>query len=173
MKLYLLMLILILPACSTLAASTPTQSSAATPWDETFAQTIYQRLALDDTIPTSGRQATLSLIAGQPTALFPDNQGLVLIFEVPAVPPSQAETTRAAVLLIGTAVSVAKEQAVPLVGVEIIFYAHSEPFMGFRAVPPWSADDIQAAPLNEALRQKIEEKGGPSTPRPTASLSGG
>jgi hypothetical protein len=157
----------------------PTQASDETTgdetWDELFANTIYHRLEVDDTIPEPARHATIRMIAGQPTALFPENQGLVLIFEVPAVPSSQEETTRTAVLLIGTAVSVAKDQQISLSGVEVIFYTHLEPFIGFRAVPPWSAQDISVAPLAEELKQKIEEKVSPATPtpRPTVPLSGG
>lgn len=193
-KVGLLSLSLILSGCSTSALLVPTltpapqptptlistqvpdKTTGTEPWDEVFANTIYHRLEVDDTIPEPGRKATIRMIAGRPTALFPDNQGLVLIFEVPAVLASQEETTRAAVLLIGTAVSVAKEQAVPLSGVEVIFYAaNTEPFIGFRAVPPWSAQDILAAPLAEELKQKIEKQVGPATPtaRPTIPLSGG
>jgi hypothetical protein len=79
---------------------------------------------------------------------------------------------RTAVQLIGTAVGVAKEQSVPLGGVEVIFYNGMEPFIGFRATPPWLAQDILVAPLSKALRQKIEEKQGPPA-QPTVPLSGG
>jgi hypothetical protein len=70
---------------------------------------IYHRLSVDDTILNTGRQATVSLFMDRPTALFPDNQDLVLVFEVPTVPKNQEETTRAAVMLVGTAVSVAAD----------------------------------------------------------------
>jgi hypothetical protein len=192
-KVYLFSVSLILSGCSNSALLAPTLTPAPQPtlaliptqapdrttgtetWDELFANTIYHRLEVDDTIPEPGQQATIRMIAGQPTALFPDSQGLVLIFEVPAVPSSQEETTRTAVLLIGTAVSVAKDQQISLSGVEVIFYTHLEPFIGFRAMPPWSAQDISVAPLAEELKQKIEEKVSPATPtpRPTVPLSGG
>ncbi len=163
------------PTLALIPTQAPDRTTGTETWDELFANTIYHRLEVDDTIPEPGQQATIRMIAGQPTALFPENRGLVLIFEVPAVPSSQEETTRTAVLLIGTAVSVAKDQEISLSGVEVIFYANTEPFIGFRAVPPWSAQDISVAPLAEELKQKIEEKVSPAapTPRPTVPLSGG
>jgi hypothetical protein len=166
-KVCLLLLSLILSGCSNPALLVPTLTPAPQPtltliltqvpdettgtetWDEVFANTIYHRLDVDDTIPEPGRQATIRMIAGQPTALVPENQGLVLIFEVPAVPFSQEETTRTAVLLIGTSVSVTKDQEISLSGIEVIFYTNLEPFIGFKAVPPWSAQDISIAPLAE------------------------
>jgi hypothetical protein len=157
-----------------MSTQAPDDTAAAKPWDQAFVSAIYQRLEVDDTISEPGRQAAISMLARQPTALFPDNQGMVLIFEVPGVPVSQEATTKTAVLLIGTAVSVSKDQNVSLSGVEVIFYANSEPFIGFRAVPPWSAQDITVAPLAEELKKKIEEKvGATPTPRPTAPLQGG
>jgi hypothetical protein len=108
------------------------------PADEDFTEAIYHRLDVDDTIPREGRRARISMFLGWPTLLFPENQGLVLVFEVPNIPINQEETTRAAVMLIGTAVGVTEEQGVPLSGVEVIFYAGTEASLGFRAAPPWS-----------------------------------
>lgn len=107
--------IVILTACTTSTALPPTPQAATPtlssdlPPDEAFVNEIYHRLSVDDTIHDAGRQATISLFMDHPTALFPDNQGLVLVFEVPTVPTSQEETTRAAVMLVGTAVSVAAD----------------------------------------------------------------
>ena len=142
--------------------------------DEAFVGVIYQRLDVDDTIPASARQAVISLYQNRPTALFPDNDGLVLIYEVPAVPGSQAETMQAAVMLIGTAVGVAGEHGVLLRGIEVIFYANTEPFIGFRAEPPWSVEDILAAPMSGRLIEEIEGKDGAVTvtPTPTATPEG-
>lgn len=78
------------------------------------------------------------------------------VYEVAAVPESQAETMRAcpepgrraAVMLVGTAVGVANEHGVALRGIEVIFYVlwdGVEPFIGFRAEPPWSVEDILAS----------------------------
>lgn len=172
---------IILAACTT-STALPLTPQAATrtlsadlPSDEAFMNEIYRRLSVDDTIPDAGRQARISLFMDRPTALFPDNQGSVLVFEVPTVPTSQEQTTQVAVMLIGTAVSVAADMGVGLGGVEVIFYANSAPFVGFRATPPWGLENIEAAPLAEELRQRIEEKEGTVTPepKPTLPLSGG
>jgi hypothetical protein len=171
----------ILAACTTSTALPPTPQTATPtlssdlPPDEVFVNEIYHRLSVDDTISDAGRQATISLFMGRSTALFPDNQGLVLVFEVPTVPKNQEETTRAAVMLVGTAVSVATDMGVALSGVEVIFYTNSTPFIGFRATPPWGLKNIEAAPLAEELRQRIEENVGTVTPepKPTMPLSGG
>jgi hypothetical protein len=42
---------------------------------------------------------------------------------------------------------------------EIIFFATSEiPYIGFRSVPPWLFEDVQAVPLAPKLIEKIEKK---------------
>lgn len=108
----------VLAACTPSTALPPTPQAATStlssdlPPDEAFVNEIYHRLSVDDTIPNAGRQATISLFMDRPTALFPDNQDLVLVFEVPTVPKNQEETTRAAVMLVGTAVSVAADSGV-------------------------------------------------------------
>lgn len=67
--------------------------------DEAFAQAIYHRLNVDDTTPVAGKQVRISLYHNRPSTLFPANASLVLVYEVPVVPPSQEETTKAAVRL--------------------------------------------------------------------------
>lgn len=173
--------IFLLSCTSTVSTATPptrtVQTAASTstviPPDEVFVNEIYHRLSVDDIIPAAGRQATISLFSGRPTALFPDNQGLVLVYTVPTVPPSQEETTQVAVMLVGTAVGVAADLGVALSGVEVIFYANTEPFIGFRARPPWGLENVEAAPLAEELKKKIEENLGTPQPRPALPLSGG
>ena len=103
------------------------------------------------------------MFLGRPTLLFPKDQGLVLVFEVSTVPVNQEETTKAAAILIGTAVGVAEEHS----GVEVIFYAGSEAYLGFRAEPPWSVQDILAAPLADELIDTIQQKEGAATVTPT------
>lgn len=154
-------------------AATPTGVPAPAP-DEAFVGAIYHRLDVDDTIPPPGREATISLFWQRPTALFPENDGLVLVYEVPGVPAGQTDTTQAAMQLIGTAVGVADEQGVPLDGIEVIFYTDAQPFIGFRAAPPWSAQDIVAAPMAETLIKAIEqnEAAATVTPTPTATPEG-
>lgn len=81
----------ILSACTsavstaTLPTVVPTFTAASTstviPLDEAFVNEVYHRLDVDDTIPDAGRQATISLFMNRPTALFPDNQGLVLVYD--------------------------------------------------------------------------------------------
>lgn len=175
------LILLVLSACTSTPPPIPTATPLLTatltatpiPADEVFAQAIYHRLDVDDTIPREGREATISMFMGRSTLLFPENQGLVLVFEVPTVPSSQEETTKAAVMLIGTAVGVAEEQGVPLSGVEVIFYAGTEAYLGFRAEPPWSVQDILAAPLTDELIDTIEQKEGAATvtPTPTATAT--
>lgn len=73
-------------------------------------------------------------------------------------------------MLVGTAVGVAADMGVELSGVEVIFYAETIPFIGFRAKPPWGLENIEAAPLAKELKQQIE---GTPEPNPTLPLSGG
>lgn len=161
------------PPSPTPTAIPPTDIPAPAP-DEAFVGAVYHRLDVDDTIPQPGREATISLFWQRPTALFPENDGLVVVYEVPRVPTSQGDTMQAAMQLIGTAVGVANEQGVSLGGVEVIFYAETQPFIGFRAVPPWSAQDILAAPMAEALIETIKQKDSAATvtPTPTATPEG-
>jgi hypothetical protein len=176
----------LLPACTPSAALTPTlppatptlipepaTPSPSIPSNQAFVNEIYHRLEVDDTIPATGRLATISLFSGHPTAFFPDNTGLVLVYEVPTVAPSQEETTQAAVMLVGTAVGVAADFGITLSGVEVIFYAGAEPFIGFRARPPWGLKDVEGAPIAEELKEAIEENQGTPQPKPTLPLSGG
>lgn len=160
------------PPMATPLSPTPVPSAAIPP-DRVFVNEVYHRLTVDDTIPDAGRQAIINLFMKKPTALFPDNTGLVLVYEIPTVPPTQEETTQAAVMLVGTAVGVAADLGIALSGVEVIFYAKSTPFIGFRAKPPWGLENVEAAPLAEELRKKMEEKSGTPTPKPTLPLSGG
>ena len=111
------------------------------------------------------------MFLGRPTLLFPKDQGLVLVFEVSTVPVNQEETTKAAAILIGTAVGVVEEHGVPLSGVEVIFYAGSEAYLGFRAEPPWSVQDILAAPLADELIDTIQQKEGAATVTPTPNAT--
>jgi hypothetical protein len=74
---------------------------------------------------------------------------------------------------VGTAVGIAKDQSVPLGGIEVIFYADEEPFVGCKATPPWSAQDIMAALLSKERRRKIEEKEETPPVRPTVPMLGG
>ncbi|MCL4299043.1 MAG: hypothetical protein KJ077_25125 [Anaerolineae bacterium] len=147
--------------------------SAVMPPDRAFVNEVYHRLTVDDTIPDAGRQAIINLFMKKPTALFPDNTGLVLVYEIPTVPPTQEETTQAAVMLVGTAVGVAADLGIALSGVEVIFYTNTTPFIGFRAKPPWGLENVEAAPLAEELKKKMEEKLGIPAPKPTLPLSGG
>lgn len=156
-------------AIPTFTRQAPTPSASVFP-NEVLVNEIYHRLDIDTTIPDAGRQATISLFMNRPTALFPNNQGLVLVYEVPTVPLTQEETTQIAIMLVGTAVGVAADIGVALSGVEVIFYTDATPFIGFRATPPWGLENIQAAPLAEELRERIE---GTPEPRPTMPLSGG
>ena len=107
------------------------------------------------------------MFLGWPTLLFPENQGLVLVFEVPNILINQEETTKVAVMLIGTAVGVAEEQGVPFSGVEVIFYAGTEAYLGFRAELPWSGQDILAVPLADGLIDTIQQNEGATTVTPT------
>lgn len=163
---------LLFAGCGAAATLPPTTAPSPTP-DTAFIKTVRHRLSGDDTIPVPARQAEINLYQNRPTALFPDNGGLVLGYELLTTPHSQAEATRAAVLLMGTAVSVARDQGVPLSGVEVIFYAgdRTRPFIGFRVEPPWGAENILAVPLGTALLEAIEANDTAATVTPTPSAT--
>jgi hypothetical protein len=80
-------LLFLLTGCTSVPPSTtpiptpiPTSAIAPTPApDEIFTKAIYHHLKIYDTIPTAGKQARVSLYRHQPTALFLNNQGLVLV----------------------------------------------------------------------------------------------
>lgn len=148
--------------------------STPIPADEAFVNEVYHRLNVDDTIPEAGRQATISLFIGKPTLLFPENQGPVLVYEVPQTPLSQEETTQATIMLIGTAVGVTADQHIQLDGAEVIFYHSTQPIIGFKGKPPWGAQDILAAPLADELMETFKQKGAATvtpTPKPIDPLS--
>ncbi len=168
--LFLLFTIAILSACVATLTPNPTYTPYPTytsnptytpiPFDEAFADALYARIEIDDTIPPSGKGAVIALIGNQPTFAFRDNRGIILQFNVFDMPDNEPEITKTAQLLIGTGFIVAAEHSIPLEGIEVVFYTkEQEPWLALALGPPWNTNDLILAPLHPEYIKRLQKMG--------------
>lgn len=172
MKLLLVILILAsLSACTSAALPPiPYPTPMLIPTDEAFINDLYDHIDRDDTIPPTGKLAVAALYDKKPTYKFRDNTGLVLQFNILDY-PNPLEAKNAAVLLMGTGVSVAAEHGIRLDGVEVIFYKDETlPWLTLWTTPPFGAEQIFLTPLADELVKDLTDQGIITpVPSPTAT----
>jgi hypothetical protein len=158
------------PTSTNYPLSTPYPTYTTTPPDEAFIKDLYDRIDRDDTIPPSGKLAVAALYYQKPTFAFRDNKGLVLQFNILDY-PDPAEAKKAAVLLMGTGVSVASEHGIQLDGVEVVYYKdETQPWLALWSTPPFGAEQIFLTPLADELIKELTDEGIISPiPTPTAT----
>jgi hypothetical protein len=137
---------------------------------EAFLEAVDAWIKQDDSLHPAGREAMVALHGRRPTFVFPENQGLVLQFNVVGVPDNQErEIKKTAVLLIGTGVIKAQDYGIPLEGIEVVFYVREDkPWMALASVPPWGADELRLAPLAPEYIERLL-KAGVITPTPATT----
>jgi hypothetical protein len=154
------------PTATAIPTPTPISTATATPVaGEAFLEAVDEWIKADDSLPPAGREAVVALHGMRPTFVFPENQGLVLQFNVVGV-PEERQIKKTAVLLMGTGVIKAQDYGVPLAGIEVVFYAAEDrPWLALASVPPWGADELRLAPLAPEYIERLL-KAGVITPTP-------
>jgi hypothetical protein len=147
------------PTYTPLPTATPYPTPKSIPADEAFINALYDRIDRDDTIPESGKLAVAALYFKKPTYAFRDNTGLVLQFNILDY-PDPVEAKKAAVLLMGTGVSVASEHRIKLDGVEVVYYKdETQPWLALWSTPPFGAEQFFLTPLADELIKELTDKG--------------
>lgn len=150
---FILLVFVITTACAVAPAPPPAANvknvppCALIPNEQVFIQTLYNRVASDDVMPSSGKVALVSLHVGSPTFAFRQNEGAVLKFDILDFPGS-VEAYQATALLIQAGLAAADEFELCLNGIEVVFYQDKQRlWLVFKAVPPWRANNISFVPL--------------------------
>ncbi len=131
------------------ATSTPTLSPK-----QSFINILNDRIDRDINLHPTAKQTTANLIFNEAAVRFDASSGLILQFNMEKTSTNYQINSLAATQLIFTAFSAAKEQQLPLNGIEVVFFNQDQnPLLVFQSQPPWKYKDIQVSLSAEYIRQ--------------------
>lgn len=155
----LIILLFALNACGGVAAqnSQPVISTSDSSPEQTFTETLQQRIDQKKIVPEFARLELPVLLVNKPTFAFRENQGTVLQLNIFGYPdPKGAKNIVAPLIEVGA--TVADQHEISLTGIEVVFHRRDtyNPMQIWANTSPWKEEQMFLTPITDELLEEMK-----------------